>query len=850
MSEMKRRPSLLKKIWRKVLRPRPAPTPAKRPAGRPVHSSVESLEGRISPAALISPTMLKYKDFDGDIVTVTFSKPLFTDKPLSDNLANANTVFQFNTGTVDSTTFNAATAPMQQLLLVDLTKVELNSNIDSLALNTAITVTAVKSGGDGVADVGYIKSTNIPLGAVSISGDLGQIDSGKAGTTTGLASLKVKSLGVRNAAETQPVAGRSLVSNIAGTLGSLTVTGDVNTASVLVTSGKIGPVTIGGSLKGGAADDSGEISATGDIGPVKIGTLPTDGIKGGTGGKSGRIESDGKIASLTVSGDIAGSTGIGSATVQAGGTLGPVMVKGSIAGGAGQDSGAISAAGIGAVTVGGSLKSGGDSGTGVVFSTKGIGAVKISGDIDGTVGTTVDSIGVAGLRAYGKIASVTVLGSIKGGTQAQSGFIDTLDDLGPVAVNAIVGGAGQNSGAITGAGKITSVSVKLDVTGGGGYGSGSIFSGTNGAVVGDMGPVKIGGKLTGGTGDSSGAVISGGKLGTVTIGPAVPNPGVFLKGGGGSFSGAIVSHGLMGAVKVSGQVEGGNGTFSGSIASFDLMLPSFESAGDISSVTITGHLKGGAGADSGAIHADGNLTTVTTGDVLGDGGARSGSIRAGEGSVHPGVMGVVTVKGMLNGGAGSQAGYVVSQGKIGSVLVTGSSTNGSIRSGETIGSVTFNSDITTVGVVALGQALQGPTTDLAIGRITVLGDATTSRFRAGYDTNLNPLNPDAQIGSVYVKGNWSAGDILAGVIDGGAAGFGTAGDVKIPGTDNSKIVSQIASIIIGGNVSGTDGAGDHFGFTAQKIVALKVGKVVIPFTAAADQNFDVAADVSGREVPI
>jgi hypothetical protein len=880
---MKRRPSLLKKICRKLVSTKPATAAKPRKSARTVTSSLESLEGRISPAALINPTTLMFKDFDGDIVTVKLTKSVFSLSTPGGNLANANAVFKFSDGTnvvpnaVTGTVFNAATAPAEQLLHEDITAAPTSLG-KNLASGTGVSITAVKTGsGNGFVDVGYIKATGLPLGAVTVAGDLGQIDAGSASVATGLASLKVKTLGARDPAETQPVTGRSLVSNITSALGSLTVSGDVTTASVLVVNGtnaqsqitslgKIGSVTIGGSLKGRAAteaasDNTGLISSATDIGVVKIGTLPTQGIVGGGGSNAGSIQAGGKIASLTVSGAITGSTGVGSGSVHAAGTLGTVLVKGSLVGGSDDNAGSISAAGIGTVTFGGSLLGGGGVDSGVVSSTKTIGAVKVTGDIDGRPGSNSS---VAGIRSLGNMGTVTIVGSLFGGGQASSGFVSSDGDMGALTVTAITGGAGQNSGTISAGGKIMTVTetailgvtVKGDVTGGAGAGSGSIFSGIDSLRIGDLGPVKIGGKLVGGSQDNSGTISSGGKIAGVTIGPAVVPAvqQVVVKGGAGNFSGSIVSMGAMGAVKITGHVEGDAGLFSGSIWSQDRITPTGESAGTMGAVTITGHLKGGGGSDSGAIRADGKLTSSITGDLLGGGGARSGSIRAGQGSIGSGT-GAITIKGAMTGAGGVESGGVIAEGKIASVLVTGAVTDGTIRAGDNIGSITVNSNVSGGSKFsARGQAIQSATADLAIGRIAINGNLSDSAILAGYDTALTAVNPDAQIGSVYVKGTWTTSDLVAGVIDGGAAGFGTVGDVKIAGADNAKIVSQIASIVIGGSITGTVGGTDHFGFVAQKIVAMKVGPTVVPFTAATGQFFEVAAtstdDVTAREVPV
>jgi hypothetical protein len=986
---MKRRPSLLKKIWRK-LRGSKAIVPA--PRARKVMPSLEPLEGRISPAALINPTTLMYKDIGGDIVTVKFTKSIFNLSTAIGNLASANNVFKFSDGTnptanaVTTTTFNAATAPEEQLLLIDLTQAPSSGGIN-LATGTGLAVTATKTGGIANVDVGYINATGLPLAAVSVAGDLGQIDAGASTAATGLASLNVKTWGVRSPSETQPVTGRSTTSNVTGAIGSITITGDMTNASLIVTSnslplglGKIGTLTIGGSLRGGATDGTGLISTLSDIGAVKIGTLPTDGIFGGAGKNSGRIEAVGKIASLTISGGITGAGGIASGSVSASSTLGPVnlvkgsltgggakdagsisgggigtvtifgslvgtgfegtgvinstadiglvkigtaitdgiqggsgknsghiqatgkiagltvsggitgaggpgsgsvdaggaigpinLVKGSLTGGSAKDSGSISGGGIGTVNIFGSILGGGDAGAGVISSTLTIGAVKIGGDIDGRTGATANSIGVAGLRAAGTMGTITVVGTIFGGPQAKSGFIDGGADLGAIVVKAIAGGAGQNSGTITAGGKIASITVAQDVIGDGGVGSGSIFSGIDPLLLGDIGAVKIGGKLWGGTQDDSGTISSGGKIASVTIGPAVA-PAIrplLLKGGAGNFSGGIFSRGALGAVTITGDVEGGGGAFSGSIWSHDLVNGAIESAGDLGAVNIAGHLKGGGSNDSGVIRADGKLTSATTGDLLGAGGVRSGSIRAGQGIINGGT-GAITIKGVMTSGAGPQTGAIIAEGRIASVLITGNVTGGSIRAGDDIGSITVGSLAASANVTggaqfsARGQALQGATTDLAIGTINIYGNVANARIRAGYDTTLtNAVNADAQIGAVYVKGSWTASDLFAGVIDGGAAGFGTTGDVKIPGFDNPKIISQIASITIAGLgittgnvVVGTSGSTtDHFGFTAQKIGAMKIGPATVAFSAAPNESFELLAinstnDVTAREVPL
>jgi hypothetical protein len=834
---MRRTPSLLARIWRKLRgsRTKPPRTPKPRRFASP-----EPLEGRVAPATLINPTTIMFKDFDGDIVTVKFTKSLFAQSTNAGNLAIANNLFKFDTGTVDkvSATFDAATAPAQQLQLLDLTQAPSKNGVN-ISIGTGITISAVKAGnGNGFVDVGYIRANEpahaasggnpattakeIPLGAVSIAGDLGQIDAGASTTAIGLASLKVKSLGQRAVTDTQRAAdpvnlpsGRSLVSNITGALGSLTVTDNVNGASVIAAngsnvSGKIGAITIGGSLIGTATDNSGSIVSPTDIGAVKIGTNSTQGIVGAGGKNSGSIRAGdiflGKIASLTVAG---------------------------------------------------SITAGGGAGSGLVSTNSTIGAVSIGGSIDATV--IPAATGSGGIQADGGFTTVTIKGALKGGATPQTGFITSGRDIGAISVHDIIGGAGTNSGSISAGGKIAALTVLGNVTGAGGFGSASVFSGADTTRVGDIGAVKIGGKLEGGSQQNSGTIGSGGKIASISIGPTAAVDQVTLKGGGALFAGSIFSRGAIGPVRVSGHIEGGGGDFSGSIVSNDFITPDLDRAGDLGAVTVTGHVKGGAGNDSGQISADGKIASVTLGtvgltdgDLSGGNGARSGNIRSGQGVVNPGITGAILIKGDLTGGVGAQSGGIFAEGKIASVSVTKDVSAGTIRSGDDIASITVGGNVSNgTQISARGQATPGATTDLAIGKITVNGSVSNTRIRAGYDTTLtNAVNPDAQIGAVFVKLNWTASDIFAGVIDGDANGFGTAGDVKIPAADNLKIVSQIASIVIGGTVTGTVGSGDHFGFVAQKIGALKVGATVFAFNATVGQSFDLAADVTSREAAI
>ena len=334
---------------------------------------LEPLESREVPATLVSPTTVTYQDVDGDNVTVLLSQPKLT-------AANVNTLFTFDVSSV-----NGSNTTKQQLRTIDL------SSLGVAATGMAVTTTAVRStvnGGDGFAALGQINATGIDLGAVKVDGDLGRILAGDATTTTtGLASLKVHSMG-RFGTST----GATNLTTIQGRLGSLTVRTDVKDAFIQVlggVDGKIGSIAITGSLIGGAGGASGLIVSDGAITSLKIG----GDVIGGAGDFSGRISSDGAITSLTIGGDVIGGAGNFSGRIFSAGAITSLKIGGNLIGGsaAGTDnlrnSGSIEAQRIGTLTIGGSLTAGTDTTSGTF---KNNGAIRVVDDIGSvTIGNIV-----------------------------------------------------------------------------------------------------------------------------------------------------------------------------------------------------------------------------------------------------------------------------------------------------------------------------------------------------------------------------------------------------------------------------------------------------------------------------
>lgn len=854
---MKSRENLLSKMWRKLRGKNPQPVklePLKKPepAAKKPHSTLEPLEGRIAPATLLNGSTLIFNDIDGDLVTVKFSKAVFDPKSptLATDLAN---VFQFAPGANGT----------QQLQLIDLTSAPVVGGKNT-AMDTAITITAAKSNGNGndLTNVGAIKATGLALGAVTIDGDLGQIDAGTNSRAIAVASLSARSLGV--AAGTQSGTA-DYESTIIGGLGSLKIATDLAgyvhvvdgqpVLNTLIAAGKIGSATVGGSLVGSAnstGTDIGTIEADGNIGTVKIGTLASDGLHGGGGSISGSVISlFGNIGSVAVSGDVSGGPAVNSAIIYAGGTIGTVKVGGSLLGNSQIGSGTIRAGGnvtsvtiahevlggagpgTGSVKVGGNLQmisigtsaadhlkggTGDTSGTVVVDGS--IGTAKVAGSIIG-VGTNS-----GGISAGGTFGSITVGGNVSGGANTDgssdySGFVESFSGFGTVKVKGnVTGGGGYKSGIVVSAAKIASVEVSGKLQGGSGDNSGSIFGGADPFAARDVGTVKVGLGLVGGAGNNSGSIIVDGSIGTVTIGSPILGP-IAMQGSTGEHSGSISVGDKISTIKITGDVRGGAGDFSGAI----------EGNTSIASLMIKGGLFGAGGESSGSIltHNGGNLGTIA-------------------------------ISGDLKFGAGLRAGSVQSDGSITSLKIDGSIDGGAVRAADAIGSLAVKGSIFDAVISARGQLVQGATTDLAIGSLTVGGAVEQTNVFAGYDLDGNAVNPDAQIGAVKVTLDWIASNLVAGV-QSSTGHFGDGNDSIIPSDDDhSQIISRIASVTIGGAVKGTpDSASstDHFGFVAQQILAMKVGGKVLPLSKTVDGEVitfdrtsptDINPDVSAREI--
>jgi hypothetical protein len=545
--------------------------------------SIEPLESRIAPAAVF-----KYTDIDGDIVSIAVSKATTPEEIAA------------------VCTFSDPNPADPRILL----RINFSANA-ALFAGTNLAITAKRGPGiaDGLANVGYIDATDtdggtaLDLGSIRIAGDLGRIEAGTdSSTVAAVKSLTVRSMG-RLGTRTQ-LGGGDLVTTIAGTLGKLTVKGDL--IEPLFQASSIGDVTIGGSLVGGDEDRSGSIiTYVGSIGAVKI----RGNVEGASGSGSGSIFSKTSLASVTIGGSLVGGTG---------------------------DSGKISATGsMGAVKVGGDVLGLSGVGAGSIRGGEGIASVKIGGSLIGGRGSNSGNILSNSLTA--PVGPVTIGGDVIGGMAQDSGKISGAS-LGRVKIGgSVIGGGGTFAGAVFSFGATASVTIGGSLIGGTETLSGSISGGTTG-------PVKIGHDILGGFAAQTGK-IDVTSVGNISVGGS-------LIGGRASSSGLIrvsLLGGSMGAVKIAHDVQGGYATGTSSLENSGAIV----SNGRIASVFIGGSLLSSVVESTataelcGAIYADDDIGSVTIkGSVIGLGGTGTGSsivTIAARGQSVPGAKGDVAI---------------------------------------------------------------------------------------------------------------------------------------------------------------------------------------------------------------
>ena len=116
-----------------------------------------------------------------------------------------------------------------------------------------------------------------------------------------------------------------------------------------------------------------------------------------------------------------------------------------------------------------------------------------------------------------------------------------------------------------------------------------------------------------------------------------------------------------------------------------------------------------------------------------------------------------------------------------------------------------------------------------------------AQILAGYTVTLLPKTADAQIGNVTVKADWIASDLLAGTVLTGSNFSKISGGTT---TDDPNITRSIGAIKISGQVLGTLGGTDSFGFAAEQIKSLSIGGASIAL-ASGPHNDDLPISLTG-----
>ncbi|MHA3772528.1 hypothetical protein ACXR0O_13415 [Verrucomicrobiota bacterium sgz303538] len=310
-------------------------------------------------------------------------------------------------------------------------------------------------------------------------------------------------------------------------------------------------------------------------------------------------------------------------------------------------------------------------------------------------------------------------------------------------------------------------------------------------IQGDLKKIVIGGSLVGGDLINGGQLLVAGDLGSLRIGKN-------LIGGGELNSGAIVCNGKAGTITIKGSVIGTDGTHSGSI--------SLE--GDLRKLRIGGDTTGGEGLLSGSILDE-------------NGGIKS-----------------LFVRGALIAGDGDGAGTLRVSNDIAKLRISK-------------GIVGDSEHRAVISAAALET--KQDSSDRAFGRIQIGGSVRFADVLAGYGTDLQPINGDAQIGQVKVLRDWVASNLSAGVQSlSGTDSFGAQTDGVISQGNTESIISRIAAIRIKGEVIGTGDPGDQYGFVAEQIGKVVVHKTKMQLSAGAHNDVRTLSqstdDVAVREV--
>jgi hypothetical protein len=550
--------------------------------------------------------------------------------------------------------------------------------------------------------------------------------------------------------------------------------------------------------KGDGLVNVGYINATGRV----LGVVTVDGDLGAIDVGNTAVKPV-ALASLTVQslGELGTTTGApADLRSDIAGSVKSILVKGNVRNAyvdiTGANPATLVKSSLGSLTIVGSLIGGSSAAQGVINVTGNIGPVKVGGSVLAGAGIATGQIG----SLTGSVGAVTIGGDVIGSVAGFSGYIFADIDMGNVTVGGDVrgtGGANGNSGLIIAAkGSMGNVKVGGSLIGGNALYSGTIVASTDAGATGSMGKVTIGGSVIGGAAFRTGALYAAGGIGAVSIGGD-------LKGGAGDESGLISSGGSVGSVKIGGDVRGG-GFQAGRIF-----------GRNIGSVSIGGSLIGGGGSNSGTIQIplvlDGSVQKVGAitigGSVLGGAGSYSGGLL--DDGLFNDVWGPIKVGGDWIGGSGGSSGRLFA-GKVASVTIDGSFIGGSNTfagywTGNSIGSVTIGGDVVGGSAIQTASFSYPVIKRLTIGGSLIGGTATQSGVILGSISSLtighDIRGADSGASNLEQTGGIFASQLGTVTIGGSIiAGHKTgAGTLKLSG---SVVSGRIGSLTVKGSVVG------------------------------------------------
>jgi hypothetical protein len=349
---------------------------------------IEPLEQRVAPAAITINSALKtatWTDFDGDLVTLKYSSAVAPAFAKTDNGLG---------------------------LIVD--KITLNAN-DHTNAAFSLTVKAA-AGGDGRVDLGRIAATDIPLKSwIAPKATLVEIDCGDGNKA--IDTFISGSIGAVPSANFNNTGGDD-DSFIQGAVKTFKVQGDIAAAgvSIQVANGKIGAVTVTGSLRGDAPGTSayrGYLAVSGNsIASIFIGGS----IVGGDSPSAGRLATaNGPTGKVTVLGDIVGGTESLTGHLYVDDPK-SAFIRGNVIGGSNEDSGVAAFGGAGTVTIGGSVVGGSMQRTGYVFAQSAV-SLTVKGSIFGGMETAAtDNQPTGVVQVTGSLKTFVLGGNLVGGS--------------------------------------------------------------------------------------------------------------------------------------------------------------------------------------------------------------------------------------------------------------------------------------------------------------------------------------------------------------------------------------------------------------------------------------------------